>query len=162
MKSKKSKPRVFENPFLEKLTESNIYIHIVFYGGLVALYAAISLNISQLLWWQNLLVFTGAVFFWTLAEYLLHRYVFHIAERTKFTRRLQYMLHGVHHEEPKGKIFMPPIAGLIISFLFFCFFWSVFWLAGNPSLTWIFTSGFIMGSVIYSLIHYGTHKVKPP
>jgi len=162
MSKRKSENRLFQNPLLEKLTESNIYLHVLFYGAVVGFYTAASISFTELIWWQNALIFFGAIAFWTFAEYMLHRYVFHIAEKSKFTKRLQYVLHGVHHDDPKDKIFMPPVAGLLISSLFFAIFWSVFSLLGIASFSWIFTSGFIMGYLLYSLIHFGTHKIKPP
>lgn len=162
MNTTKSQPRVFENPILEKLTDSNIYLHVGFYGALVCFYLIVSLNYTDLEVWENILVLVGAIFFWTFAEYMLHRYVFHIADQSNFARRLQYILHGVHHDQPRDKIFMPPIAGLLISSLFFSIFWLAFWIFGIPFVAWAFTSGFILGYLIYSLIHFGTHRVKPP
>lgn len=162
MSTTKSESRVFDNPVLDKLTESNIYIHTVFYGVLVVFYFSVSVIYTSLLWWQNALLFLGAIFFWTFAEYILHRYLFHIAEKSKFTKRLQYILHGVHHDQPRDKIFMPPVPGLILSSFFLGIFYIVYWLFGLGEMAWIFTSGFIMGYFLYSMVHYGTHKVKPP
>src|SRR5580693_638768 len=37
---------------------------------------------------------------WTLAEYVLHKYVFHWTKDTPAGRRIHFLLHGVHHDYP--------------------------------------------------------------
>ena len=37
---------------------------------------------------------------WSLAEYLLHRFVFHFEPDTRWGRRLHFIIHGVHHDYP--------------------------------------------------------------
>ena len=49
----------------------------------------------------TLLVYTGGIFFWTFTEYILHRFAFHHHPSTERGKRVNYMLHGNHHEYPK-------------------------------------------------------------
>ena len=46
---------------------------------------------------------------WTLAEYVLHRYVFHWTKDTAAGRRIHFLLHGVHHDFPNDgdRLVMP-------------------------------------------------------
>jgi sterol desaturase/sphingolipid hydroxylase (fatty acid hydroxylase superfamily) len=159
---KENGPKIFNNTALEIFTKSNPAIHIGFYGALVFAYIALSVRYSPLNWWQGILLFLSALFFWTFAEYMLHRYVFHWADESKWGKRFQYIVHGVHHEYPREKLFMPPLPGLIISSLFLIIFTINFAIFGQPTLSFIFMAGFLFGYLSYSLIHYSTHKVKPP
>src|SRR6185369_16413137 len=54
-------------------------------------------------------VFLIGTLAWTLAEYVLHRYVFHWLEDTPRGRRVHFLLHGVHHNFPndKDRLVMP-------------------------------------------------------
>src|SRR5262249_54784217 len=42
-------------------------------------------------------LFVLGAFTWTLAEYVLHRYVFHWIEDSPRGRRVHFLVHGVHH-----------------------------------------------------------------
>jgi sterol desaturase/sphingolipid hydroxylase (fatty acid hydroxylase superfamily) len=90
---------------------------------------------------------------WTLVEYLMHRYLFHINE-SKF----QYMIHGVHHEYPRDKerLMMPPLPGIITISIFTAIWYLAFW-----ENTFAFMAGFILGYMLYTFIHYILHTWKP-
>ena len=105
------------------------------------------------------LVFLGAVFFWTFFEYIFHRFVFHIVGESERAKRFRYVLHGVHHEYPldEERLFMPPVPGIFISGTLFGLFYLVLgqWI-------WPFFPGFLTGYLIYVFTHYAIHKYKPP
>ena len=71
------KAQIFKNPFLESLTKTNPIQNIIVYGitiiSLIAL-AIVKIGLSP---WTVLGLFVFGVFFWTFAEYMLHRYLFH-------------------------------------------------------------------------------------
>ena len=75
----KGTKKLFENKILEKLTRTHIAIpiglFIVYSGGL--LYYNIS-SIGSLTIWQTTGLFFAGFFTFTLVEYLMHRYLFHI------------------------------------------------------------------------------------
>jgi len=48
------------------------------------------------------LFLTGAAF-WTLFEYFFHRFIFHFEPEGAFQTRLQFVMHGVHHQYPQDK-----------------------------------------------------------
>ena len=109
-------------------------------------------------------MFIFGVLFWTLAEYLLHRFVFHWITEAKWSQRFHFILHGSHHNYPrdKGRLLMPPVPGLILaSFLFFVFY-CVFWLLGISQLTFGFFPGFFSGYLMYSFVHRAIHVNRPP
>lgn len=104
-------------------------------------------------------VFISGVCMWTLTEYIMHRYLFHMGTHNEKLSKFSYIVHGVHHEYPKDKdrLLMPPIPSIILAGAFF-FFWRL--ITGN--FVYSFFSGFMIGYLIYAMIHYGTHALRPP
>jgi len=155
----KGKKQLFENPILEKLTRTHISIPLIIF----------SVYSSGLIYWAIIktgltipvvigLFIIGLLFF-TLVEYLMHRYVFHMIEDTPFKEKLVYRIHGVHHEYPKDKmrLAMPPVLSLTLATFLFLVFWLI--LGG---LSFAFTPGFLMGYSLYLFVHYILHAFKPP
>jgi hypothetical protein len=60
----------------------------------------------------------------TLVEYLIHRYIFHFTPSNEGEEKLQYNIHGVHHEFPKDKdrLAMPPVLSILVAIFFFILF----------------------------------------
>ena len=103
------------------------------------------------------------VFVWTLAEYLLHRFIFHFPAKTDWQKRLSFLFHGVHHEQPriKTRLVMPPAVSLPLALLFYGLFSLIFRTLLKAPL-WLFPvfAGFILGYIAYDMIHYGTHHIQ--
>lgn len=151
--------RLFNNPVLERLTRAH-------YSVTLAILVAIA---TFLLYWSGVRIgfstgtmialFLAGYFGWTLAEYLLHRFVFHMAPTNKIKNAIQYTLHGVHHEYPKDKsrIIMPPAGALLIGGVLFLMFWIPM-----QQYAFAFVPGFLMGYVTYAFMHYAIHAYQPP
>ena len=102
----------------------------------------------------------GGMASWSFFEYLIHRFLFHLSETAfKGSKRIQYVLHGVHHEYPNDieRILMPTLPKILLALPFFGLFYLFFGKAGS-----FFSSGFMMGYYIYSLMHYSMHRFKAP
>ena len=160
----KGSATIFKNPFLESLTKTNPTQNIIVYGSAIAflIYYAIAVkNIPTTLF---LGIFVVALFFWTFAEYMLHRYVFHWISEDKFVKRFHFIMHGSHHLFPRDteRLLMPPVPGFIMAFLLFSMFYGIFSLLGLSVYTWAFFPGFFLGYLLYSFLHRATHVVKPP
>jgi sterol desaturase/sphingolipid hydroxylase (fatty acid hydroxylase superfamily) len=88
---------------------------------------------------------------WTLAEYLLHRFVFHFPPKTPRMERATFLFHGVHHSQPmcKTRLVMPPAASIPLAFLFYCLFYLI-WVKLLGASLWLAPtfSGFIAGYLI--------------
>jgi len=149
--------QIFKNPFLEKLTKSNPIITIAFYLFLISLFLFLEIRYTHTGLLQIAALYFGGLFAWTLIEYILHRYVFHIDEYFPSLKRFHYIVHGVHHEHPKDheRLFMPPVPGTLIAFIMFCF-WYLFF--GFDAFG--FMAGVSNGYLCYSYIHYTVHT-KP-
>jgi hypothetical protein len=104
-------------------------------------------------------VYSVGFVFWTLIEYILHRFVFHHHPKTKFGEKINYIIHGNHHEYPRDKerLFMPPLPSIIISSSFF----SLFYFVMNKN-AFVFFPGFMFGYLIYGSMHYAIHAFNPP
>ena len=115
---------------------------------------------------MNQLYFTswlvGAFFFWTLFEYLFHRFINHLDSffpESEAIRKFDYAIHGIHHEFPRDtdRLIMPPVPGTIIISILFVLFWLPL-----RDYIFIFMPGFLLGYLTYAFIHYATHAYKPP
>jgi sterol desaturase/sphingolipid hydroxylase (fatty acid hydroxylase superfamily) len=151
--------QMFKNPFLERLTRTHISIPLtLFYGAAIAaiIYTTIYTGITPA---EIIGMFFAGFFLWTLLEYLIHKYLFHIAEFNPKLERLQYTLHGIHHEYPRDKmrLAMPPLVSIVLAIGFFALFYAIFGLYGFS-----FGAGFVAAYASYLLVHYSVHAFVPP
>jgi sterol desaturase/sphingolipid hydroxylase (fatty acid hydroxylase superfamily) len=110
--------------------------------------------------WYIPACFLVGLFLWTLAEYTLHRFVFHYSAKTPFGQRITFLFHGIHHAQPqcKTRLVMPPVVSIPLAALFYGLFYLVtvlllktpYWI--NPLF-----SAFLTGYLIYDLSHYAQH-----
>ncbi len=106
--------------------------------------------------------YAGGIFIWTLAEYILHRFVFHFEPKQRWLQRAWYLIHGVHHEQPqcKTRLVMPPILSIPLAIFFYGLFHLVVAdLLGAPRWTGPLFAGFITGYLLYDMTHYATHHL---
>ncbi|MDE3176605.1 MAG: sterol desaturase family protein [Pseudomonadota bacterium] len=101
---------------------------------------------------EFLVSFVAGLIVWTLAEYWIHRVLYHHAP-------LLMDLHNRHHEAPKALIGIPSFlsCGIVIALGYapFCFFAPVF--ADG------FASGCLIGYAAYMVVHHATHhwRIEP-
>jgi sterol desaturase/sphingolipid hydroxylase (fatty acid hydroxylase superfamily) len=103
--------------------------------------------------------FALGLFAWTLAEYVLHRYIFHWINDTAWGRRVHFVLHGVHHDFPndKDRLVMPLGASVGFAIVFYAlFFFTMGRAIGEP-----FFAGFVVGYLFYDGTHYFVHHFRP-
>jgi len=160
----KGNATIFKNSFLESLTKTTLISNIIVYGTVVTLLIYHALYIKNMEYTTFIYLFAFALFFWTFAEYILHRFVFHWINENKFVQRFHFIMHGSHHLYPKDteRLLMPPVPGLLMATMLFAFFYVIFTLIGYPNYTWGFFPGFFLGYLLYSFLHRATHVVKPP
>ncbi|HLF32266.1 MAG TPA: sterol desaturase family protein, partial [Xanthomonadales bacterium] len=95
-------------------------------------------------------LFLAGLVFWSLFEYFFHRFVFHFYPEGAFQTRLQFTMHGVHHQYPndKDRLVMPVTVSIPLSILLLLLFR---WILGD--WVWGFFSGFIAGYLVYDMMH---------
>ncbi len=161
---RKGQATIFNNPILEKLTKTNLTSNVIVYGTTVGILIYVALFIQQIPFFTFLGLFVFALFFWSFAEYILHRFLFHWVSNNKFIKRFHFIMHGSHHLYPKDKerLLMPPVPGLIMATVLFSIFYLVFSIMGYATYTWAFFPGFFLGYLLYSFLHRAIHVRKAP
>ncbi len=155
----KGQAQLFKNPMLEALTKAHplviwgMYIPIMTF---MLYYASENLHYSGL---QIFSIWATGIFSWTITEYTLHRFVFHLTPKTERAKKFSYIIHGNHHHYPRDKqrLFMPPIPSLILASFFFSLQYLIL-----GKMAFMFFPGFILGYLIYGSMHYAIHAWNPP
>lgn len=149
------KGRQFRSDFLEKFSHCNPMMPLYVYAPVVvgAWYLArtdTALGLGAQLAW-----FLLGVAIWSLAEYVLHRFVFHFDQSPK----LHFFLHGIHHEYPNDhtRLVMPPGASGVMAVLF----WFLFRAVTGYEVALPAFAGFVAGYVWYDTTHYWAHIARP-
>jgi sterol desaturase/sphingolipid hydroxylase (fatty acid hydroxylase superfamily) len=159
--SLKRERKMYQNPVLELLSQSGPKMMITFHLFVIGcqLWIGNTQNNFEGITTTHLSVFVLGIITWTIAEYFLHRYLFHIEGESKWLKAFHYAMHGYHHSTPNDsdRLFMPPIPALLFLAVFFGIFYSFL---GN--LTWFFLPGFELGYLVYSFIHYSVHTRRAP
>jgi sterol desaturase/sphingolipid hydroxylase (fatty acid hydroxylase superfamily) len=159
IRPKSGTKKVFDNPILEQLSRTHISVPISIFvlisAGLLwyaYLYTIIQLSLIPVL-------FLSGFVFWTLLEYVAHRYLFHMKTDSERKRKIQYTMHGLHHEFPKdkGRLAMPPILSLILAGVFFGIFYGLM-----NTKVFGFLPGMLCGYASYLFVHYIVHAYTPP
>lgn len=144
---------MFENSLLERLSHISPRTVLAVFVPLAALsfYQGLRTDTDPVTASWLLL---GGIGFWSLFEYMFHRFVFHFYPEWKLQRRLQFIMHGVHHQYPndKDRLVMPVTVSIPISALLLLLFHQIL---GDRS--WSFFSGFLFGYLAYDMIHYSVH-----
>ncbi len=154
--------RLFESDFLEFFTHISPVTVLVMWvpvTGFLLVYAALTAPGPAFPWYIPLGVAAGLIL-WTVAEYLLHRFLFHYHPRTPRQERIFYLFHGVHHAYPQDKtrLVMPLPVSIPLALIFYGLFYLVVGvLVGAPLWVNPLMAGFLIGYLIYDLTHYATH-----
>ena len=155
----KGTKQLFENPILEKLSRTHISIPLIIffsYSGGLLYWNVKNTSLSPLT--TIILFFIGLIAF-TWVEYNMHRYVFHMKVYTEVRKKLQYTIHGVHHEFPKDKdrLAMPPLLSITIATILLLLF-----KVAMGDFVFAFLPGFMVGYAYYLSVHYMVHAYPPP
>jgi sterol desaturase/sphingolipid hydroxylase (fatty acid hydroxylase superfamily) len=153
--NKDESARIFKSDFLELFTHVHWSVPIILYLPVVV-YSVYRAAVNPDLTTTAIVAMVVAgLTFWTLTEYLLHRFVFHYEPTSTWGKYLHFMMHGVHHDYPNDskRLVMPPSVSIPLALLFY----GLFTLILGPAYNLPFFGGFIMGYIFYDEIHYATH-----
>jgi len=147
--------RLFRNDLLEALTHVHPIVPLLFWAPVAGWLLWRSFALHGLGPAGVALTALAGIVVWSLAEYLLHRFVFHFPARSRLGKYLVFMFHGVHHDAPRDKtrLVMPPAGAVIVMF----FLWQIFRLVIPAPWVEPFVAFFILSYLGYDYIHYGTH-----
>ncbi|XP_058723626.1 dihydroceramide fatty acyl 2-hydroxylase FAH1-like [Vicia villosa] len=154
----KEGPRFFQNEVLEFLTLTVWWAIPVIWLPVVCWFVYNSVQMGLSCPHIALMVVLG-ILVWTLLEYTLHRFLFHIKTKTYWGNTLHYLLHGCHHKHPMDglRLVFPPAATAILLFPF----WNTVKLFSTPSTAPALFGGGLLGYVIYDCTHYYLHHGQP-
>jgi sterol desaturase/sphingolipid hydroxylase (fatty acid hydroxylase superfamily) len=98
-------------------------------------------------------------FLWTVLEYTLHRFLFHMPPRTPTMEKISFLFHGVHHVQPQCKVrlVMPPVVSLPLAVIFGLIYWLALSALGLSTWFWPVFAGTTTGYLVYDLTmpHHG-------
>jgi sterol desaturase/sphingolipid hydroxylase (fatty acid hydroxylase superfamily) len=146
---------MFGNPLLEFASRVHPVVPPLLYLPVVVFLLARAIGHEGLAVGSVAVVFVLGVASWSLAEYLLHRFVFHFEPDTRWGRRLHFIIHGVHHDFPHDpmRLVMPPSVSLPLAIVVYLLFRALL----GPVWSLPFFAGFMIGYLIYDMTHYHIH-----
>ena len=150
-------PRLFENPLLDKLSRVHWSMPLLVYGPIIVAlcsYAVATIDLPVAVAMEAL-----GYLIWTLIEYFGHRYLFHWEFPGTFGQRLHFLIHGVHHDHPNDplRLVMP----VLLSGPIMVIAWLVGSLLFGATLRYPGVAGFMLGYLVYDMVHYYTHHARP-
>ena len=149
--------QMFETPLIERFSRVHPVMPFVFWLPVLGyLGVRAAGNAVGILAGTGLLL--GGLLLWTLAEYLLHRYLFHYSGPRSWQRRMHFVIHGVHHDFPQDsdRLVMPLGASIPMGVLFYALFRAVL----GPVLVDPVFIGFGLGYLAYDGTHYAIHHFR--
>ncbi len=146
--------RMFQNPFLEFCSHVHPSVPLIIYLPAIGFFLYLAVWVREQPVLAVAALFALGVLFWTLLEYIIHRWAFHYEPKTGIGKKLHFIIHGVHHDYPNDatRLVMPPGVSIPLAFAF----GGVFWLIFGGWYPAVF-AGFGSGYLAYDMIHYATH-----
>src|SRR3954463_11484387 len=155
--SLKASPPMFKSGLLDKFTRVHHLVPVViFLPAIVLLFAT---GVGRLGLLPSIGYAICGYLLWTLAEYWIHRGIFHFEPEEGLGARLHWMIHGVHHDHPNDplRLVMPPAASVPLAIVVVG---AMFLVAGRVHALGV-AAGFLIGYLVYDEIHYMLHHHTP-
>ena len=155
----KGSKKLFKNQLFEKLTRTHIAVPLIVFTIISSGLMVYGFNNAYIDAALAITLFIAGLLIFTLIEYLMHRFLFHLPPKTEKAEKFAYTIHGVHHDYPKDKdrLAMPIPLSVTLATGFF-FFFKLF--MGN--YVFGFLPGFLIGYASYLWVHYMVHAFQPP
>lgn len=146
--------RIFQNDILESVSHIHPSTPVIVFVPVVVSFLFHSWSHLGQSFFHVTVWFGIGLVVWTLAEYLLHRFIFHFTPSNPIMARVHFLAHGVHHDYPMDskRLVMPPPISVPLAGLFYLLFLAM---VGEDSSA--LTAGFLTGYMIYDVIHFAIH-----
>jgi sterol desaturase/sphingolipid hydroxylase (fatty acid hydroxylase superfamily) len=156
------KLQTFDSPWMEAMCLVHPAIPACLFVPVVVYFLAVAYQFQHVTQTQLWICYLGGMFAWTLTEYLIHRIAFHYEPSSAIGKKLHYMIHGIHHDDPNDamRLVMPPAVSLTLAPIVYML-WTALW-GATYGPVWF--AGFVTGYLAYDYIHFWTHhgKVRSP
>ncbi len=133
-----------------RMSAQMFYLDFYIYPALVLVCLAMAYTHTNILAIVEMFVVGLAT--WTLAEYVLHRFILH---------KIPYFvdIHHAHHHDTLAMIGTPTVFSLLLFYL--CVYLPIWLIFGTATaLPWF--SGFVTGYVAFAAAHYAIHHINRP
>ena len=150
---KEQRIRLFHNDFLERTTTVSPIAFVLTWASMLAFAVYAGWGAASFVESVGLALF--GLFLWSLFEYAMHRFIFHMKLTSNLGRAFLFLSHGNHHTQPNDakRNIMPPLVSVAICGTV----WLVLYLVAGQIGSVIFI-GFGIGYVIYDSVHYAVHQ----
>jgi len=130
------------------------------FGPLAVILFLLSYDLQARSWLSTGALLLGGVLIWTLIEYVLHRFVFHLVQVKEPWKTIASGLHMAHHRDTEVKelVIAPPVVSLLFSIPIFLILLAFTW---NVSTALMLHVGVLVGYIGYEWCHYGAHQYTP-
>jgi len=147
--------RVFKSDFFEAFSRVHFTVPLYIFLPIILYFLYRSIWLFELNFLSIISLIIIGLFVWTLAEYTLHRFIFHFQPKSQFGKRLHFIFHGVHHDYPSDtkRLVMPPSVSLPLAALFYFLFKVIL----GVSFVAPFFVGFLIGYLFYDISNYEIH-----
>jgi dihydroceramide fatty acyl 2-hydroxylase len=151
-------PPLFRHPLLDRLSRVHHLVPLLLFGPAAVVLLGIAAT-SGVSWTIIAVSLPAGYVMWTLTEYFGHRFLFHWRFTTATGKKLQFLIHGVHHDHPSDplRLVMPPLMSLPIM----AAAWTLLRAALGGITCLPVLSGFIAGYLVYDMLHYHIHHGVP-
>jgi 4-hydroxysphinganine ceramide fatty acyl 2-hydroxylase len=153
--NKKETPRMFQSNFVEFFSRVHWTVPLIIFVPVILslmFLAAVSYRMPSL---AMVGLFIIGMLFWSLTEYIMHRFVFHYHPTSNWGKRIHWTFHGVHHDYPSDplRLVMVPSVSIPLGAAFYLLFHIVF----DPSTAAALMAGMITGYLFYDITHFAVH-----
>ena len=126
--NKDESARIFKSDFLEFFTKVHFSVPLFLFVPVIVYCLYQTITLDSFVWYKALGIFVGGMIFWTITEYILHRYVFHYHPTSDFGKRMSFIMHGVHHDYPNDsrRLVLPPSLSVPLAIGFFFLYRAIF------------------------------------
>ena len=158
--AKNESPRMFQNDFLDYFSRAHPLMVPIVFVPVVSYFMYIGFMDDGMTVLPGLGWAFAGLFVWTVFEYFMHRYVFHLHIDSDFGRKFHFFVHGVHHDYPNDemRLVIPPGASIVLAvIMYWVFYGLIIGLGGSIGALNIFFAAFVFGYICYDMMHYATH-----
>lgn len=139
---------------LNILSYTNVYSYYLLYGLLIVVFFIRAFYALPVMSAFSAVIF--GLWIWTLIEYCIHRFFFHLKAENKIMKIILFIFHDVHHAFPQevSRSITPLMFSLPLAAFVFIVYSSVFGIYSDGLV-----AGSLLGYVIYSIVHDSTHHL---